>query len=58
MSIELIIDDRTNPSHVIRTNGCRRNNKILYHFLKRPFKDSYGRWVTVDRRSGSDRRIC
>jgi len=58
MSVELIIDDRTNPSHVIRTYGGRRKNKILYLLLKRPFKDSYGRWVTVDRRSGSDRRIC
>jgi len=58
MSVELIIDDRKNPSHVIRTNGGRRKNKVLYHLLKRPFKDSYGRWVTVDRRSGSDRRVC
>jgi len=58
MTIELVVDDRKNPSHAIRTRGGRRINKILFHFLKRPFKDSYGRWVTVDRRSGCDRRIC
>ena len=57
MAIELIIDDRTNPSHAIRTKSGRRINKILFHLLKRPFKDSNGRWVNMDRRSGSDRRI-
>jgi len=56
MTIELIVDDRTNPSHAIRTKGSRRINKILFHFLNRPFKDSNGRWVTMDRRSGIDRR--
>jgi len=57
MSIELIVDDRTNPSHAIRTKGGRRINKIHFHLHKRPFKDSNGRWVSVDRRSGYDRRI-
>lgn len=56
MTIELIVDDRTNPSHAIRSRGGRRTNKILFHLLKRPFKDNYGRWVTIDRRSGCDRR--
>ncbi len=56
MTIEHIVDDRENPSHAIRTKGSRRINKIHFHLLKRPFKDSYGRWVTIDRRSGSDRR--
>lgn len=57
MTIELIIDDRSNPLHVIRTRGGRRVNKALFHSLARPFKDSYGRWVTIDRRSCYDRRI-
>lgn len=56
MAIELIVDDRANPSHAIRTKGSRRVNKILFHLLNRPFKDSNGRWVTMDRRSGYDRR--
>ena len=54
MTIELVVDDRTNPSHAIRTKGSRRINKILFYFLKLPFED---RWVTMDRRSGDDRRI-
>ena len=58
MSLELIVDDRTNPSHTIRTKGGRRINKTLFHLIKRPFKDSNGRWVSIDRRSGCDRRIC
>jgi hypothetical protein len=57
MTIEVIVDDRANLSHAIRTKGSRRINKITYHFLTRPFKDSNGRWVTMDRRSGYDRRI-
>ena len=57
MTIELIFDDRKDPSHAIRTIGGRRINKILFHLLKRPFKDSNSRWVTMDRRSDNDRRI-
>ena len=57
MTIEIIIDDRTDLSHSIRTRGSRRINKILYRSLTRPFKDSIGRWVAMDRRSGHDRRI-
>ena len=57
MAIKLIVDDRKNLSHVIRTKSNRRINKILYHSLTRPFKDSNGRWVTVNRRTGYDRRI-
>ena len=57
MTIELIIDDRKNPLHAIRTRDGRRVNKILFHSLARPFKDSNSRWVTIDRRSGYDRRI-
>jgi len=56
MTIELIVDDRSNPSHAIRLNGDRRVNKILFHLIKRPFKDCNGRWVTTNRRSGDDRR--
>ena len=56
MTIEVIVDDRADLSHAIRIKGSRRINKILYHFLTRPFKDSNGRWVTMDRRSGYDRR--
>ena len=57
MTIELIIDDRNNPLHTIRTRGGRRVNKTLFHSLARPFKDSNGRWVTIDRRSGYERRF-
>ena len=57
MTIELIIDDRTNPLHAIRTRGGRRVGRILFHSLARPFKDSNSRWVIIDRRSGSERRI-
>ena len=58
MSIEHTVDDRIDPSHTIRTKGGRRINKAYFHSLKRPFKDSNGRWVTIERRSGYDRRIC
>ncbi len=56
MDIELIVDDRENASHVIRTKISRRSNKILFHLLKLPFADSDGRLVTIDRRSGYERR--
>jgi len=56
MSIELIIDDRENALHEIRAKSCRRVNKILFHLLKLPFKDSEGCLVTIDRRSNFDRR--
>lgn len=56
MKAELIVDDRTNPLHAVRAVGDRRTSKVEYHQLKRPFKDSNGRWVTIDRRSGNDRR--
>ena len=57
MAIQLIFDDRTNPTHAIRALGDRRTSKVNYCLLQRPFKDSNGRWVTIDRRSGSDRRL-
>ncbi len=56
MTIELIVDDRVDPSHAIRAKDIRRINKVLFHLLKLPFKDSNGRLVTTDRRSGNDRR--
>lgn len=56
MTIELIVDDRESASHTIRTKGSRRINKILFHLIKLPFKDSNGNMVTLDRRSGHDRR--
>ena len=56
MTIELIIDDRVNISHAIRAKGSRRVNKILFHLLKVPFKDSDDILVDVDRRSSYDRR--
>lgn len=56
MTIKLIVDDRANPSHVLRTKGNRRINKILFHLLKQPFKDSDDFLVTMDRRTGYDRR--
>lgn len=56
MTIELIVDDRVNPSHAIRTKGSRRINKILFHLLKLPFKDNDDILVSMDRRSGYDRR--
>jgi len=57
MTTELIVDDRVNPTHAIRTKGSRRINKILFHLHKLPFKDSDGSLVVIDRRSGNDRRI-
>jgi hypothetical protein len=57
MIIELIVDDRVNPLHAIRTKGSRRKNKILFHLFKLPFKDSDGNLVAKDRRSGYDRRF-
>lgn len=56
MTIELIIDDRVNISHAIRTKVSRRVNKILFHLLKVPFKDSNDILVDIDRRSDHDRR--
>ncbi len=56
MANKLVIDDRTDPSQVVRTRDDRRVNKVRYHLLKRPFKDSLGLWVLVDRRSGIARR--
>jgi len=56
MYTELIIDDRENPSYAIRTKSCRRRNKILFHLLKQPFKDSDGNLVDMDRRSEHSRR--
>lgn len=56
MSIEFIVDNRTNVTHVIRGSAGRRVNKILFHLLKRPFRDSDGVLVATDRRTGSDRR--
>jgi hypothetical protein len=57
MTIELIVDDRVNPLHAIRTKSSRRKNKIRFHLFKLPFKDSDGNLVTRDRRSGDDRRL-
>ena len=54
--MELIVDDRVNPSHAIRAEGGRRKSKVLFHLHKLPFKDSDGKLVFVDRRSGYDRR--
>ena len=56
MATELIIDDRTDPSQIVRALSDRRVNKVRYHLLKRPFKDSIGLWVVVDRRTGLNRR--
>ena len=56
MIIELIFDDRVNPSQVIRTRVSRRKYKILFHLHKLPFRDSDGSQVTTDRRSDHDRR--
>jgi hypothetical protein len=54
--MQLIVDDRVNPFHAIRTEGRRRKSKILFHLHKLPFKDCDGKLVFVDRRSGYDRR--
>ena len=57
MTIGFVIDDRENASQDIREKMCRRTNKILFHLLKRPFKDSENYLVTTDRRSSYDSRI-
>lgn len=56
MTFEIVVDDRVNASHAIRTKVNRRTNKILFHLIKLPFKDSEGVLVSRDRRSGHDRR--
>ena len=56
MIIELIFDNREDPSQVIRTRVNRRKNKILFHLHKLPFRDGDGGQVTTDRRSDHDRR--
>lgn len=56
MAIEFIVDNRTSVSHVIRGGNSRRISRILFHLLKRPFKDCNGRLVMEERRCGSDRR--
>ena len=56
MAIDLIIDDRTSSSQSIRNRIDRRANQASFLLLRRPFKDSNGRWVSTDRRSGKDRR--
>ena len=58
MTTELIVDDRVNVLHTIRTKSSRRTSKILFHLLKLPFKDSDGVLVIKDRRSGFERRNC
>jgi hypothetical protein len=57
MTIELIVDDRVNISHVIRVKNNRRVNKILFHLLKVPFEDIDGLLIDLDCRSDHDRRI-
>ncbi len=54
--MNFIVDNRTSVSHVIRGSASRRASKILFHLLKRPFRDSGGILVASDRRRGSDRR--
>lgn len=56
MAIEFIVDDRTSVTHVIRDSAGRRVNKVLFHLLKRPFRDCDGVLVTRDRRTGIERR--
>lgn len=51
-----MFDDRKDPSHVIRSEMDRRRNRILFHLLKVPFRDSDNNLVSTDRRSGFDRR--
>ena len=48
MTIEIIVDERVNALHAIRTNGSRRTNKILFHLLKLSFKDSSDILVVMD----------
>jgi len=57
MAIELIVDDRVDTTHSIREKSSRRINKILFHLLRRPFEDSDGFLVELERRSGYDRRF-
>ena len=55
MSEQLIVDDRDDAAHIIRSKVERRKSKTLFHLLT-PFRDSSGQWVNEDRRSGGDRR--
>ena len=54
--MRLIVDDRINPAHTIRTGFDRRRNRIQFHLLKKPVIDSHGIIVTIDRRRILDRR--
>ncbi len=54
--MNFIVDTRTSVSHAIRSSVGRRVSKILFHLLKRPFRDSNGILVASERRRGSDRR--
>jgi len=54
--MNFIVDNRTSVSHVIRGSASRRVSKILFHLLKRPFRDSNGILVATERRNGSERR--
>jgi hypothetical protein len=50
-AMQLIFDNRVSPSHSIRINGRRRKNKVLFHLLKLPVKDSDGNLVFFNRRT-------
>ncbi len=54
--MNFIVDNITSVLHVIRGAAGRRASKILFHLLKRPFRDSNGILVATDRRNGPDRR--
>jgi hypothetical protein len=54
--MNFIVDNRTSVSHIIRDSVGRRVSRILFHLLKRPFRDSGGILVATDRRNGPDRR--
>ncbi len=56
MSTWPVFDDRDDPSQTMRSPVDRRRNKILFHLMKLPLRDSDGHLVTEDRRSGKDRR--
>lgn len=55
MHAQLIIDDRIDTTQVIRTKGDRRKSKTLLHLLT-PFRNSCGKWIRTDHRSGNNRR--
>jgi len=53
----MIVDNRSNIDHEVRSNMDRRQNKALFGYnIPVPFLDGNGAYVDNDRRSASNNR--